>query len=166
MHSFKIFSVYLVIVFSSAFFFSCKNEPQSVEIKQTLIEFKKEGELILKKSNNDTLLASLNIEIADDDYRRETGLMYRNSMKNNEAMLFVFPNEDYRSFYMKNTKFPLDIIYISEDKKVVSIQENAQPMLETSLPSDAPAKYVLEVNAGLAKAWQLRAGDTMEFYRK
>jgi len=157
---------FFVIGLGSFFHFSCKEEAQTAEIKQITIEFKKEGELILKKSNNDSLLAILNIEIADDDYQTQTGLMYRNSMKDNEAMLFVFPDEDYRSFYMKNTKFPLDIIYISEDKKVVSIQENAQPMLETSLPSDAPAKYVLEVNAGLAKAWQLRAGDTMEFYRK
>src|SRR5690606_41890988 len=58
--------------------------------------------------------------------------------------LFVFENEEYKSFFMKNTKIPLDIIYINADKKIVSIQKNAKPFDETSLPSEAPAKYVLE----------------------
>ncbi|MEM6379123.1 MAG: DUF192 domain-containing protein [Bacteroidota bacterium] len=143
--------------------YSCKEEKKSVEIKQTEVVFKKEGELQLKKAKTDSLLVELNIEIADDDYQTQTGLMYRDGMENNQAMLFIFPNEDFRSFYMKNTKFALDIIYISSDKKIVSIQKNAQPMNETSLPSDAPAKYVLEVNAGLSEKWRLEAGDMMEF---
>lgn len=157
---------FLVFAIFSLTAFSCKDQPKSVEVKQTIIKFEKEGELYLKKMDSDSILVKLNIEIADDDYQTETGLMYRNSMLENEAMLFIFPDENYRSFYMKNTKFPLDIIYISEQKKIVSIQENAQPMLETSLPSNAPAKYVLEVNAGLAKKWQLATGDVMEFEMK
>ena len=64
---------------------------------------------------------------------------------------------------MKNTKIPLDIIYIDEDKTIVSFQKNAKPFDETSLPSNAPAKYVLEVNAGLSDQWQLEVGDSIEF---
>jgi uncharacterized membrane protein (UPF0127 family) len=78
-------------------------------------------------------------------------------------MLFIFPDEDFRSFYMKNTKIPLDIIYIDEAKSIVSIQKNAKPFNETSLPSDVPAKYVLEVNGGLSDEWQLEVGDRIDY---
>jgi len=64
---------------------------------------------------------------------------------------------------MKNTKIPLDIIYIDETMSIVSFQKNAKPFDETSLPSNLPAKYVLEVNAGLSDEWQLSVGDSIEF---
>lgn len=142
---------------------SCKEERKSSEVKKVEVKFTKEGELQLKKATSDSLLASLSIEIADDEYATQTGLMYRSSMENNQGMLFIFPNVDNRAFYMKNTEFPLDIIFIAEDRTIVSIQKNAQPMNETSLPSEAPAKYVLEVNAGLSDTWSLAKGDIIEF---
>nr|WP_321237355.1 DUF192 domain-containing protein [uncultured Psychroserpens sp.] len=144
-------------------FTSCKEERQPSEVKPIKISFKKEGELRLKKTDSDSLLAVLDIEIADDEYATQTGLMYRSSMETHQGMLFVFPDNDYRSFYMKNTEIGLDIIYISEDKTIVSIQKNAKPMDESSLPSEGPAKYVLEVNAGLSDQWTLEKGDMIEF---
>lgn len=144
-------------------FSSCKKERQSSKIKEVKITFKKEGELQLKKGESDSLLANLDIEIADDEYSTQTGLMYRKSMGTNQGMLFIFPNTDYRSFYMKNTEIGLDIIYIAEDKTIVSIQKNAKPFDETPLPSEGAAKYVLEVNAGLSDDWTLEKGDIIEF---
>ncbi|WP_242132656.1 DUF192 domain-containing protein [Aestuariivivens marinum] len=148
---FLLYVCYLLIVIS------CKDNKKV--IKQTEVTFKKEGELTIIKSDSTTV--HLNIEIADTDYDTQTGLMYRNSMADTQAMLFVFENEQPRSFYMKNTRIPLDIIFIGENKKIVSFQKNAQPFDETSLPSNTPAKYVLEVNAGLADKWQLEVGDTI-----
>lgn len=142
---------------------SCKEDKPSRQVTQVKVEFKKEGELQLLKAANDSLVATLDIEIADDDYQTQTGLMYRKSMQQNHGMLFIFPDTDFRSFYMKNTEIPLDIIYISDSKAIVSIQKNAQPMNETSLPSEGPAKYVLEVNAGLSDTWQLEKGDKIDF---
>lgn len=142
---------------------SCKEETKSKSIKAITISFKKEGDLQIKKSVSDSIIAKLDIEIADDDYSTQTGLMYRDHIENNQGMLFIFPDSDYRSFYMKNTEIPLDIIYISERKQIVSFQKNAKPMDETSLPSEAPAKYVLEVNAGLSDVWNLEKGDVIEF---
>jgi hypothetical protein len=142
---------------------SCKEDTKSKTVKAITISFKKEGELQIKKSVSDSIITKLDIEIADDDYSTQTGLMYRDHMENNQGMLFIFPDSDYRSFYMKYTEIPLDIIYISEDKHIVSIQKNAAPMDETSLPSEAPAKYVLEVNAGLSDVWKLEKGDVIEF---
>lgn len=144
---------------------SCKEDNSRAEVKRVDVKFKKEGTLQLKKSSTDSILANLEIEIADDSYQTETGLMYRKSMANNRGMLFIFPNLDYRSFYMKNTEFGLDIIYLDQDQKIVSIQKNAEPQNETSLPSEAPAKYVLEVNAGLSDQWGLEKGDVMTYSR-
>jgi len=140
---------------------SCKDAAVTNQ-KSVNIAFKKEGTLQLK-TQNDSLIQTLDIEVADDEYTIQTGLMYRNDMANNQAMLFIFPNEAYRNFYMKNTRIPLDIIFIAADSSIVSIQQNAKPFDETSLPSDAPAKYVLEINAGLSDEWQLRTGDKIDF---
>ena len=130
------------------------------------VTFTKEGELSLIKLENDSLLAQLDIEIAEDDYETQTGLMYRKSMQDDRGMLFIFPDERPRAFYMKNTEFALDIIFLNADKKVVSIQANAKPLDPTSLPSEGPAKYVLEVNAGLTENWGLKAGDRFDFTRQ
>lgn len=140
---------------------SCRNENK--QVKPVEVHFKKEGELKLYKSQSDSLIVKLEIEIADTDYEVQTGLMYRNSMKENRGMLFVFPSMQNRYFYMRNTKLPLDLIYLDQNKTIVSFQENAKPFDETSLPSQVPAQYVLEVNAGLAEKWLLEIGDRMEY---
>ena len=153
----------ITIVTLSAFCFqfqACKHDQKSV--KPLTVEFKKEGELTLKTAT-DSIIKHLDIEIADDEYQTQTGLMYRDFIGQDQGMLFVFPEADYRAFYMKNTKIALDIIYTDADKKIVSFQKNAQPFSETSLPSNIPAKYVLEVNAGLADQWQLVIGDQIEY---
>jgi len=147
----------------SSITYSCKKDKQRSKVTQVEITFKKEGELSLLKASNDSLIKHVNIEIADDDYQTQTGMMYRKSMQDNQGMLFVFPDSQYRYFYMRNTEIPLDIIYIDENKTIVSIQKNAKPFDETSLPSEGPAKYVLEINAGLATEWNLEKGDKIQF---
>lgn len=154
---------YVIIIFSLALFFNCKEEKPKKTKDKIAVSFKKEGTLKLKKAENDSIIKTLDIEIADNDYETQTGLMYRTELGKNQGMLFIFPNTDYRSFYMKNTKIPLDIIYIGEDKSIVSFQKNAKPLDETSLPSNALAKYVLEINAGLSDQWQLAVGDKITF---
>ncbi len=138
---------------------SCKEKPKTV--KQTEVSFKKEGELTIFKTDSTSI--KLDIEIADTDYEIQTGLMYRNTMLSNRGMLFVFDNEEMRYFYMKNTKIPLDLIFIGSDKKIVSFQKNAKPFDENSLSSKGPAQYVLEVNAGLVDQWGLTIGEQVEF---
>ena len=158
------FKLKLTLLFLSIFCLSlinCKN--QNKEVKPVEVTFKKEGELILYKSLSDSLIVKLDIEIADTDYDVQTGLMYRNSMQDDRGMLFVFPTMRERFFYMRNTKFPLDLIYLDKNKYIVSFQENSKPFDESSLPSEVPAQYVLEVNAGLAEKWLLEIGDRMEY---
>jgi uncharacterized membrane protein (UPF0127 family) len=155
--------ILLSSLFFSLFFTDCKDNKKI--IKQTEVTFTKEGELTIYKATDSTKVI-LDIEFADTDFDIQTGLMYRNSMKNNQGMLFVFDDEKERSFYMKNTKIPLDLIYINADKNIVSFQKNAKPFDESSLPSNAPAKYVLEVNAGLVNTWNTSVGDSLSFIQK
>ena len=105
------------------------------------------------------------VEIADTQQKQALGLMFRDSMPQDEGMLFIFPNEAPRSFWMKNTRIPLDIMYFDEDLKLVSVAENAQPCRTRrcpNYPSEGPAKYVLELNAGKAAELGLRPGDELQ----
>jgi len=140
---------------------SCKETQKT--IKPIEIKFKKEGELQLFKSTSDSLITGFDIEIADNDYETQTGLMHRKSMAKTNAMLFIFNTVQMRSFYMKNTYIPLDIIYLNKDKIIVSIQRDAKPLDETTLPSEFPAQYVLEINAGLSQSLNIEIGDRMDF---
>ena len=156
------------IVFSAAILASmlavqsCKDKAETKVLTKE-VTFTKEGELTLRKAATDSVVARLDIEIADDEYQTQTGLMYRKSMPDNQAMLFVFEDERPRSFYMKNTEFALDIIFVDSKKQVVSIQKNAKPYDQSSLPSEGPAQYVLEVNAGLSDQWGLEKGDQLDW---
>lgn len=151
--------LFFLFMFSLCFF-SCKENKKTIQ--QTKVSFKKEGELIIYKVIDSSQL-HINIEIADTDFDIQTGLMYRDSMEKDQGMLFVFEDNEDRFFYMKNTKIPLDLIYISANKKIVSFQKNAKPFDESSLPSNAPAKYVLEINTGLVDQHSILVGDSISF---
>lgn len=143
---------------------SCKNEPKKI-IKTEEVTFTKEGELSIFKQETDSLITTFDIEIAETSYETETGLMYRKSMATDRGMLFVSPTVRMHNFYMKNTEFSLDLIYIKDDLTIASFQENAKPLDEASLSSKVPVKYVLEVNAGLVKKFGLEVGDKVEFHK-
>lgn len=127
-------------------------------------EFTKEGELSFLRSDS-SLIVKIDIEIADDDLQREKGLMYRKQMDMLTGMLFIFEDEDYRSFWMKNTYLPLDIIYLDAGKRIVRIHENTPPQSLQSIPSDHPARYVVEVIAGFTALYEIKVGDRMVFER-
>jgi len=145
--------------------FSCKEEPKKTIATQS-INFTHEGDITIFLNASDTVKTKFNIEFAETDYETQTGLMYRKGMEDDQGMLFIFPDQRMHSFYMKNTEFPLDIIYIKEDLKIASFQENAQPLNETRLSSQVPIKYVLEINGGLAQELGLSIGDSISFSRK
>jgi len=161
----KKFLVISILFSFFAFFGSCKETIKEEKVLTKEVVFKKEGELQLKKAATDSVIATLDIEIAEDDYETQTGLMYRRNMMNNHGMLFIFDAMQTRSFYMKNTEFALDIIYIDDNKQVISIQKNAKPLDQTSLPSEGACQYVLEVNAGLSDVWGLEKGDQIAWSR-
>ena len=101
------------------------------------------------------------LEIADTESKRETGLMYRKSMPNDHGMIFVFPDDKIRAFYMANTKIPLDIAFVAADGEVVSVK-SMQPMDLRITGSDRAAKYAIEMNLGDAATVGLNAGDHLD----
>ena len=126
---------------------SCEAEPEKSQEDAYAVAMKVGGE-------------TFRLEIADTPRKQQLGLMHRKSMPQDHGMLFVFPDERERSFWMKNTHIPLDIVYLDAGGKVVSIKP-MEPLDESSVASDAPAKYAVEVNRGAAKRAGVKVGDVL-----
>ncbi|HEX6611397.1 MAG TPA: DUF192 domain-containing protein [Hyphomicrobiaceae bacterium] len=94
------------------------------------------------------------VEIADDDPERARGLMFRDALADGHGMLFIHDRQEPQAYWMKNTRIALDILYFDDGLKLVSQQRDVPPCSAgnacPSYPSDAPARYVLELNAGEA----------------
>lgn len=101
------------------------------------------------------------LEVAATESAREYGLMNRPSMAPDHGMIFVFAGEEPREFWMKNTLIPLDIVYLDASGKVVSIKHGTPKQEQPTVPSDAPMKYAVELNAGAAAAAGLKVGDQL-----
>lgn len=169
MNTFRKYAVYVLVFAFVAFIFisgvgSCKNQGKQARVKTegtTTYEpkFRKDGELWLISANTGDTLKSFNVEYANTPERIEYGMMYRRSMAHDMGMLFFMGDMQMRSFWMKNTYLALDIIYLNHRMEVVSIIKNAEPLNTTSLPSEGPAMYVLEVPGGTSDAIGLQKGD-------
>jgi len=106
------------------------------------------------------------VELVQTQEQRNRGLMYRESLGENQGMLFVFDEEKEQSIWMKNMLIPLDIIWINNDKEIVHIEKNVQPCTEEDCGSIRPnkkAKYVLEINAGQANKASFEIGNKLIF---
>jgi uncharacterized membrane protein (UPF0127 family) len=99
----------------------------------------------------------IRVEVADDGARRSQGLMNRDYLAPDEGMLFVYPEERMRSFWMKNTRIPLSIAYLSASGEIVSIHD-MKPMSLRGTPSAGPAMYALEMNQGWFQAKGVEVG--------
>ncbi|MCR4324683.1 MAG: DUF192 domain-containing protein [Candidatus Curtissbacteria bacterium] len=112
---------------------------------------------------------SVNAKIAADEESRKNGLSKRDSLPLNEGLLFVFPEKGNFTFWMKDMKFAIDIIWLDENKRVVHIVHNAPPEPDSSdreltkYSPPTPAVYVLEVNAGLANLNGVQIDDQANF---
>jgi uncharacterized membrane protein (UPF0127 family) len=106
------------------------------------------------------------VEIADDEASRQRGLMFRDDLPAERGMLFIFEREQPLAFWMKNTRIPLDILYFDDDRKLVSLAAGVPPCTTPqcpSYPSDAPARYTLELKAGTARKLGAARGDELVF---
>lgn len=138
---------------------SCQSKQNQNKDLTQGFEFKTET-LLRFVQDKDTLSTVFEIELAESDYEKETGLMHRKEMKSNRGMLFIYENETARpSFYMKNTYIPLDLIYLDKNMKIVDFNLNTTPLSEELIPSEMPSRYVLEVNAGIVNQLKLEKGD-------
>ena len=107
------------------------------------------------------------VEISDTQEKQALGLMFRDELPEGHGMLFIFPGNAMRSFWMKNTRIPLDIFYFDSDLRLVSVSENTPPCRTPrcpGYPSAGPAQYVLELNAGKAAELGVEPGDVLELH--
>ena len=124
--------------------------------------FTKEGELIFTDSLG-TLKTKIEIEIADNHYERQLGLMNRKEMKENEGMLFIFDKLELQSFWMRNTLISLDIMFVDNQKKIVTIHKNTTTLSDNSYPSSQPSIYVVEVLSGFTDRHNIQVGDKIDW---
>ena len=102
------------------------------------------------------------VELAKTTAEQEKGLMNRTELQKDKGMLFIFNNEGLYQFWMKNTLIPLDMIWMDGNNKIVFMAQNVQPCKTMICPNINPlvnAKYVLEINAGVAAENGIKAGD-------
>ncbi|OGM97057.1 MAG: hypothetical protein A3B86_02905 [Candidatus Yanofskybacteria bacterium RIFCSPHIGHO2_02_FULL_38_22b] len=146
-----IIAIFLLVIASFYFF---KNEKPTSEYPITRLEQK-----IIYINGR-----PLKVEIADEPHEQSRGLSGREFLKANEGMLFVFSQSDKHSFWMKDMKFPLDIIWIDEKKTMVDMAKNLSPeIFPATFSPSSPVKYVLEINAGWSDRHNIKVGDTISF---
>ena len=118
--------------------------------------------------DNGKNLIKINAEVADDNEERAKGLMFREKLDENSGMLFIFGNEDYQTFWMKNTLIPLDIIFIDSNFKIADIKYAVPCKEEPCIlyKSSKPVKYVLEVKDNFTTKKGINIGDKIVLNEK
>jgi uncharacterized protein len=149
MKKYSIFVIVIIILIGIIYALGFRTvKPAEIEYEQLII--------------NDKVI---NIEIADTNEKKAKGLGDRQSLQQEHGMLFVFEDKHQYGFWMKGMQFPLDIIWL-DDNKIVDISKNVQVENENSLSTykpKTPINYVLEVNAGYVDQNDIKIGDIVEF---
>ncbi|MBE6452638.1 MAG: hypothetical protein E7012_04035 [Alphaproteobacteria bacterium] len=137
---------YIKLFIIALFITSCGSEPEP----------KPTTPLMIKTSNGDIRFM---VEVATTPEDLKTGLMYRTNLGFNSGMIFnIYPVRPM-SMWMKNTKIPLDMLFIGPDTSIIMIKENAEPMSEAHIECKEPVRAVIEINAGQVKRHGIKIGD-------
>lgn len=108
--------------------------------------------------------STIKTQVAQSAQEKERGLSGRESLAEDEGLLFVFDRPGFYPFWMKDMNFPIDIIWIGGDKKIVDLSENITPeTFPQTFVSKVPARYVLEVNAGWVLKKMVQVGQAVAF---
>lgn len=141
---------------------ACGPDKNEAAADRANIPFTEEGSLTFKRADG-TEVKTIRIEIADDDSTRARGMMQRTSMPDDAGMLFIFPDESTRSFWMANTPLSLDMMFVNSDREIIDIAKYTKPVSPENVTSRAPAKYVVEVKAGFVDTWGISETDRIEW---
>jgi hypothetical protein len=160
--SFSIIQIVTLLLVVALLGFFIVNNFITNEPKVEYYTFTKEGELTFTDSLG-TLKIKIDLEIADNDYERALGLMNRQEMKENQGMLFIFPALERQSFWMRNTLISLDMIFVDDNKKIVTIHKHTKILSEQSYPASQPSIYVVEVLAGFTDRHNIQVGDKIDW---
>lgn len=119
------------------------------------------GTIVLSPPGRDPV--SIHVEVANDDASRQRGLMFRRQMDADAGMIFLFDASEHLSFWMHNTYLPLDMVFITHDKRVLGVVENAEPLTDDPREVEGESQYVLELNAGVARQNGIGPGTPVQF---
>lgn len=134
-----------LIIISLLFLSACGDEQNKIQ------------PLTIEKADGTTI--AMTAETAETASEQMRGLMNVTHMPEKHGMLFVFDDSKFRSFWMKNTLIPLDMIFINSKGVIGHIHHHANPNDLSGVPSEIPAMYVLEINGGLSAKWGIAIGD-------
>lgn len=153
----------IILLLSAFLFISCENgdpdrpsepsEPRQLDYTAIVSFMTADGNVI----------STIDVAVADDDASRSEGLMAVEDLPSNAGMLFIFEDEQPRSFWMANTPLSLDIIYANSEFEIIRIHQNTAPYSERSIESELPAQFVVEVNAGFTMQNDIIEGMYIDF---
>jgi uncharacterized membrane protein (UPF0127 family) len=151
-HWFKLFvrSFFIISVYSFSFFFSPLLSAENSQDTEKLMITTSSGKHIIA------------VEVAKTKAQQVKGLMFRQTMPRHHGMLFIFNNEKTVSMWMKNTYIPLDMIFVSKTGLVTDIAHDTTPFSEEIINSAGPAYAVIEVNAGVAREFDVKPGSQVQ----
>lgn len=121
-----------------------------------------DNRIVINSANGDH---AFTVDVVDTEETRRRGLMFVEQLAPDAGMLFDFKGSQPVSFWMVNTLIPLDMIFIRADGVIANVHVNARPGDPTSIPSDGPVQFVLEIPGGRSVELGIKAGDTAEHPR-
>lgn len=120
-----------------------------------------QGQIVLAPPGHGPV--TIRVEVANDDATRQRGLMFRRQMDADAGMIFLFDHTEHLSFWMHNTYLPLDMVFITREKRVLGVVENAEPLTDDPREVEGESQYVLELNAGVARQYGIGPGTPVTF---
>lgn len=158
----RILKLILCLVFPLALL-ACKPAAEQAQSDAApRYSFRKDGSLeVLSPQGN--VKAMFDIEIVSSDQDLQRGLKYRDSMEDNQGMLFLMDGQTPHPFWMQDTYLSLDIIYIDHEKRIFQIYPNTTPFSEETLPPDKINAYTLELKAGISAKYNIEKGDIIRW---
>ena len=159
------FLYYLILsLFAMAFISACTLQDAKTSINKKEWPIRLDGRLNFVNLDG-SVLSSILIEIADTAQAQSKGLMGREALGHGYGMLFVFEKIKVKRFRMRNTRIPLDIIFLDEDGCVCNIVHNATPLSTQTYQSFEPIKYAVEVQGGFSKRFKINENTCIEWQR-
>lgn len=142
--------------------------PQSIDVKE-IKEFNRDvknyNAKLLILNEKETQIAEFKIAIADNDEKKMYGLMNLNNLPKDQGMLFPFFRSAVIAMWMKNTRIPLDMIFINSDNVIANIKHNATPYSIEIISSEKEVNKVLEINGGLASKLGIKTGQKVKIIK-
>lgn len=155
---------FLFIISTSLFILHCSDSTQENQPQQQERVLNYEARVAFISASGDTI-STIEAAVADDQTSRTEGLMNVTSLPEDSGMIFIFEENQPRSFWMASTPLSLDLIFVNDTFEIVRIHRNASPYSQESIQSERPAKYVVEVNAGYTLRHDINEGASIQILK-